>query len=209
MHTRRANVRTIELIVAPVKGGALFSQQTVNDLHRFTIHPPPIADRWQLDTKPTMFAIGVSTTKPQLQTSVGDMVDRHRLLREQTRMAKRITAHQHANTNTLGMGRERRQNSPPFEVRPGLIAGLVEVITIPDTVEAERLKKLPALHQRIEAQILIGANPKFQAIVIVIHWYGSPGDKRLNASTSERRWLFSRARRIGREMAKLTTSGVS
>ena len=52
------------------------------------------------------------------------------------------------------------QQRPALEVRAVGPARLVEVVAVPDAVEAEPLEVLPALDERRERQVLVGAEPE-------------------------------------------------
>ena len=52
---------------------------------------------------------------PQLQPATRDVIDGHRLLGEQRRVAKGVAAHQDADARFLGLQRQRRQQRPTFE----------------------------------------------------------------------------------------------
>ena len=107
-----------------------------------------------------MLAVGVAGADAELKPAVGHVVDGHRALREQTGVAEGVAAHQHSDPDPRGTGGERREQGPALVVGAGLVAGLVEVIAVPDAVESQRLEVSPALGQGVEAQVLVGADPE-------------------------------------------------
>ena len=154
------HVGPVELVVAAVEGGGVVAQQAVDDLQRFAEAPHPLARGRQLDAEAPVLAVGVAGADAELEAPVGYVVDRHRALREEAGVTEGVAAHQHPNPDPLGPGGERREQCPALVVGAGLVAGLVEVVAVPDAVESQRLEVSPALGQGVEAQVLVGADPE-------------------------------------------------
>lgn len=133
------------MIELALEGRGLVPQQTVDDLHGFAETTPALTRGRQLDTEPAVLADGVTRTDAKLEPAVRHVIDGDRRLREQPWVAESVTAHQHADANSLGARGERREQGPAFVVGSGLVAGPIEVIAVPDAVVAQRLDVLPTL----------------------------------------------------------------
>src|SRR5262249_51901738 len=82
------------------------------------------------------------------------------LFGQQRRVAKRVTAHQHADANALSARGEARKQRPALEVGPRRTTGLDVMVTVPGAVETEPFEQLPALDQLGERLVLIGHQTK-------------------------------------------------
>ena len=92
-----------------------------------------------------------------------------RFLSEQPGMAKRVAANEHTDANTFGANSQRGKQGPALKIRAARLAGLVEVVTVPDAVESQLLEILPTLSQGIEAQVLVRAKTKVHVLPRVAH----------------------------------------
>src|SRR5260221_2189114 len=89
-----------------------------------------------------------SRPKPDLETSVRDVVDGRRDLREQRRMPMDVPADEDADADPLGVRRLRRERRPGVEDRTGRVAargGLREMVRVPDLIEARLVSRPPDL----------------------------------------------------------------
>src|SRR5690348_2213675 len=73
-------------------------------------------------------------------------------------MAERIAAHEDADTDSLRARRQGGKQRPTLIVRSHWAARLVQVVAVPEAVEAETLEVLPALNKRGPRQVLIRAD---------------------------------------------------
>ena len=144
------HVGPVEPVVAAVEGGGVVAKQTVDHLHRFAKTPHALSGGRELDAEAAVLALGVAGADAELEAPAGYVVDGHRALREQTGMAEGVAAHEHADPDPLGLGGERREQGPALVVGAGLVAGLVEVVAVPDAVESERLEVSPASGQGVK-----------------------------------------------------------
>ena len=143
------------------------AQEPVDDLDSLVEAADQLPRRRQRDAELLVLGDEPPGAQPELEPAVGDVVDGHRLVREKARVAERVAAHQHPDPDARRAGRQPGQERPALVVRPGRAAGLVEVIAVPHAVEAEPLEVLPALDERGEREVLVGAQPEAHS---ARHW---------------------------------------
>src|SRR5262249_156242 len=125
------------------------------------VEPPhQLTGRREHDAELLVLRHEPSGAEPELEAPVRDVIDGHRLVGEEARMAERVGADQHADADARRVRGESREDGPPFVVRSGGPAGLVEVIATPGAVEAETLEVPPPLDERGEGEILVRAEPE-------------------------------------------------
>src|SRR4029453_3508534 len=153
----RTKVGVLQPVVPAGEGRRSVAQQRVHDLHRLVEPADQLARRGKFD--PELLVLGNEPAGPetQLETSVGDMIDGHGLVREEGGVTEVVAAHQHADPDALGPRGEGGEHRPPFVEGAGRSARLIEVVAVPDAVEAEALEVLPALDERGPGQVLVGA----------------------------------------------------
>ena len=104
------------------KTGAILRHQQPDDLHAFLEALRPLPDRRKRNPERLVFGLVPGGTDAQLEASIGDVVYRDRLGRQDRRMAVGDPGHQHTEADPRGDGGEAGQERPPFQARAVWIA---------------------------------------------------------------------------------------
>src|SRR6185295_11823145 len=153
----RAKVGVLQAVVPAGERRRAVPQQRVPALPCLVNPSHQLAGRGKVD--PELLVLGNEPARPdpQLETTVGDVIDGHGLVGQEGGMPEVVAAHQHADPDPLRARGEAGQHRPPFVEGAGRSARLVEVVAVPGAVEAEALEVLPPLDERGPRQILVGA----------------------------------------------------
>src|SRR3984893_1183549 len=138
----RMITRIPEVVMPARKTGAVLRHQQPDDLHAFLEALCPLLDRRKRKPERLVFGLVPGGTDAQLEASIGDVVYRDRLGRQDRRMAVGDPGHQHPESNPRSEGGEPCQKRPPFQAWAIWIAvKRGEVVEDPGTVESSRLRE--------------------------------------------------------------------
>src|SRR5579864_1709771 len=160
LHGPRPHIGALKLIVFAGEGRRLVAQEAVEHLGRLTEPPSQLAARRKGYAEPLMLGNEPPGPEAELEAAVRDVVNRDRLLGEYAGMAERVAAHEDPEADPLRARRQGGKQRPSLVVWSGRVARLVQVVAVPDAVEAEALEVLPPLDERGPRQILIRADAK-------------------------------------------------
>ena len=150
LQRRGAERRVVDLVIPALPCGDVLGQQCVDQHDRFLEAPDQLRGLRKGHAEPLVLGLVPAGADPQLQPAPRDVIDRHRLLGEQRRVAEGVAAHQDADARFLGLQRQRRQQRPAFEKRRFGETRPLVVIGVPDRVEPE-LARTPASGGRASA----------------------------------------------------------
>src|SRR5690606_29720859 len=155
--------RVLELVVPALVAHFLIPEQPVHHLDGLPELLDPLAGRQELQPIGLVLGYVPARADAELQAAIRDVVNGNRLLHQQARVAEGIASDQHADPNPFGAGGQAGQLRPGFVVRTAGPRGLLEVVTVPDAVEAQRLEIAPALYRRWPVHVLVGADTEAQS----------------------------------------------
>ena len=91
--------RTVELVVLAGEGGHVVAEQRVDDGHRLGIVIDSAPRGVELDSEPLVLSFVPASAQADVEPAFRDVVDRHRLLSQQGRVAKGVRGHEDADSH--------------------------------------------------------------------------------------------------------------
>src|SRR5581483_5182159 len=171
LHRLRVRDRVLHPVVAAVEVRPLLGPERLDDPQRLAQPADAVVET--LEAVHLVLDLGPRRADAELEAAARKVVDRHRLLGEQRRVAVRVAGDQASDAHAPGRLGHRRLERPALEDRAVRAAGAdrCEVVEVPHVVEAALVRNSPYGAQRLDGRVLAGQlQPEAQRMARARHY---------------------------------------